>query len=106
MISEGCGETPLTSSYSPLTTCIYVACCCQLQPAKVVCIEYPREAGKDEQYPWVCLWKAAWVADNVLGVRAAVREGLGRRVSGWCAGSGWPLQRECIAQRAGSDLFY
>jgi len=42
------------------------------QPVKVACIEYPREAGKDEQYPWVCLWKAVWVADNILGARQQV----------------------------------
>lgn len=49
-----------------------VVCCSVLQPSKVACIEYPRDAGKDEQYPWVCLWKAVWVADNTLGARAKV----------------------------------
>jgi hypothetical protein len=39
---------------------------------RVACIEYPREAGKDEQYPWVCMWKAVWVADTMLGLRAQV----------------------------------
>jgi hypothetical protein len=43
------------------------------QPTKVTCIEYPREPGKDEQYAWVCLFKAAWVADALLGVRTQVR---------------------------------
>lgn len=48
-------------------------CLVVLQPSKVACIEYPRDAGKDEQYPWVCLWKAVSVADNILGARAQVR---------------------------------
>ena len=43
------------------------------QPAKVVCIEYPREPGKDEQYAWVCLNKAVAVADAMLGFRSQVR---------------------------------
>jgi hypothetical protein len=54
-----------------------------LQPAKVACVEYPREPGKDEQYAWVCLYKAVAVADALLGARAQV---------GWraraCAGPG------------------
>lgn len=25
---------------------------CRVQPARVVCIEYPREPAKDEQYAW------------------------------------------------------
>ncbi|WIA33826.1 hypothetical protein OEZ86_006935 [Tetradesmus obliquus] len=41
-----------------------------LQPAKLACIEYPREPSKDEAYAWVCLYKAVWVADAVLGMRA------------------------------------
>eukprot|EP00878_Enallax_costatus_P005108 GHUV01005370.1.p1 GENE.GHUV01005370.1~~GHUV01005370.1.p1 ORF type:complete len:604 (+),score=218.67 GHUV01005370.1:107-1918(+) len=41
-----------------------------MQPAKMACIEYPREASKDEQYPWVCLYKAVWVADSILGMRS------------------------------------
>jgi len=45
------------------------------QPAKLMCIEYPREAGKDEQYPWVCLFKAVWVADSILGMRSQVMIG-------------------------------
>ncbi|KAG2434787.1 hypothetical protein HXX76_007672 [Chlamydomonas incerta] len=46
-----------------------------LQPGKVLCIEYPREAGRDEAYPWLCGAKAAAIADGVLGPRsAAVRE--------------------------------
>jgi hypothetical protein len=43
-----------------------------LQPAKLACIEYPREPSKDEAYAWVCLYKAVWVADSVLGMRAQV----------------------------------
>jgi hypothetical protein len=41
-----------------------------VQPAKAACIEYPREAGKDEQYPWLCSAKAALVADSTVGVRS------------------------------------
>ncbi|WIA13678.1 hypothetical protein OEZ85_007238 [Tetradesmus obliquus] len=41
-----------------------------MQPAKLACIEYPREPSKDEAYAWVCLYKAVWVADAVLGMRA------------------------------------
>lgn len=57
-----------------------------LQPAKVACIEYPREPGKDEQYAWVCLFKAVWVADAMLGVRAQVR--VGRLRASCCLGAG------------------
>lgn len=46
--------------------------CVLLQPAKLACIEYPREPSKDEAYAWVCLYKAVWVADAVLGMRAQV----------------------------------
>jgi hypothetical protein len=46
-----------------------------LQPAKLACIEYPREPSKDESYAWVCLYKAVWVADAVLGMRAQVGDG-------------------------------
>lgn len=53
-----------------------------LQPSKVACIEYPRDAGKDEQYPWVCLWKAVAVADSILGARAQVGQHSGSR---YCA---------------------
>lgn len=51
---------------------LLVLCCAVLQPAKVACIEYSRDAGKDEQYPWVCLWKAVSVSDSILGARAQV----------------------------------
>ena len=64
----------LTGSW--LTVFVVRVLCCAvplgLQPAKVACIEYPRDAGKDEQYPWVCLWKAVSVADSILGARAQV----------------------------------
>jgi hypothetical protein len=57
-------------------SCVYwVLChtiCALLQPAKLACIEYPREPSKDEAYAWVCLYKAVWVADAVLGMRAQV----------------------------------
>ena len=43
-----------------------------LQPLKIACIEYPREPAKDEQYAWVCLYKAVYVADSILGVRSQV----------------------------------
>lgn len=59
-----------------------------LQPAKVACIEYAREAGKDEQYPWVCLWKAVWVADSVLGPRAQVNSVGGLRAPCPCVRAG------------------
>jgi hypothetical protein len=57
-----------------LTTVSHVlnAVCVLLQPAKLACIEYPREPSKDEAYAWVCLYKAVWVADAVLGMRAQV----------------------------------
>lgn len=46
-----------------------------LQPMKVVCIEYVREANKDEQYPWVDLNKAVYISDMILGLRSsAARE--------------------------------
>ncbi|GIM03682.1 hypothetical protein Vretimale_8354, partial [Volvox reticuliferus] len=41
-----------------------------LQPSKVLCIEYPREASRDEQYPWLCSHKAAAIADVVMGPRS------------------------------------
>lgn len=42
------------------------------QPAKVVCVEYPKDAGKEDAYAWVCLVKAAHVADLLLGARPQV----------------------------------
>lgn len=44
-----------------------------MQPLKIVAIEYPREPAKDEQYAWVCLYKAVHVADSILGSRGQVR---------------------------------
>lgn len=40
-------------------------------PGKVPCVEYPREPGRDEQYAWVCLYKAINVADTIIGPRSA-----------------------------------
>ncbi len=37
-----------------------------------MCIEYARESTRDEQYPWVCLYKAVAVTDNLLGARSQV----------------------------------
>lgn len=38
-------------------------------------MEYPREAGREGQYPWVCHHKAVAIADAVIGPRApAVRQ--------------------------------
>lgn len=38
-------------------------------------MEYPREAGREGQYPWLCHHKAVAIADAVLGPRApAVRQ--------------------------------
>lgn len=35
-------------------------------PAYVPCIEYAREE-KGDQYPWIDLYKATWVADTIIG---------------------------------------
>jgi hypothetical protein len=59
--------------------CLTDAVCVLLQPAKLACIEYPREPSKDEAYAWVCLYKAVWVADAVMGMRAQVGQGTVRR---------------------------
>ena len=60
------GATPYSRTMPALP------CHPMFQPAKLVCLEYAREAGKDETYPWVCLFKAVWVSDSILGVRARV----------------------------------
>eukprot|EP00798_Chlamydomonas_sp_ICE-L_P021462 gene21462-28434_t len=39
-------------------------------PANIVCIEYPKEAEKGEQYAWVDYHKAVWVSDIILGQRS------------------------------------
>ena len=46
------------------------------QPAPVTYVHYPnREGSKGDGLPWVCLAKAAWVAEKTLGRRqSAVAE--------------------------------
>ncbi|KAJ9505696.1 hypothetical protein QJQ45_024225 [Haematococcus lacustris] len=41
-----------------------------LEPSKVVCIEYAREASKDEAYAWLDLYKCISVADSLMGPRS------------------------------------
>ena len=76
-----------------------------LQPAKAApVIEYSREAGKDEQYPWLCLWKAALVADAVLGARsAACREQFMTLMQLASVQVGGPLPAGGVAAAAGQQ---
>ena len=61
----------LTEEWAPPVLLAYVAAatmCVQL--AGIACLEFPREAGRGLQYPWLDYGKAAWVADQVLGQRS------------------------------------
>jgi len=53
----------------------------------VACIEYPKESARDEASPWLCVEKAAWVGDAIIGARTPaararfyemLREGAGQ----------------------------
>lgn len=69
-----------------------------LAPAKVACIEYPREPGKDDPYPWLCIWKAVWVADSLLGPRAQVRCMQQRMLA---SHTGWQAGRQGVRGKGG-----
>lgn len=61
----------LTEEWGPPVLLAYVAAASLcVQPAGIACLEFPREAGRGGQYPWLDYIKAAWVADQVLGQRS------------------------------------
>ena len=61
----------LTEEWGPPVLLAHVAAASLcVQPATIACLEFPREAGRALQYPWLDYGKAAWVADQVLGQRS------------------------------------